>query len=150
MHQTEAPFTKKGGSQIQVLAGVTQSNFSVPAQVTPVMDAFLEQRQVRILSLPASDYAKRFQPSDAELQAFYNSHLNDYQAPESVDIEFVVLDADAMKKQVSVSDEDLKTYYDNNQATLGAPEERRASHILVAADKNAPASERSLDRKSVV
>ena len=126
----------------QVLAGVTQSNFSVPAQVTPVMDAFLEQRQVRILSLPASDYAKRFQPSDAELQAFYNSHLNDYQAPESVDIEFVVLDADAMKKQVSVSDEDLKTYYDNNQTTLGAPEERRASHILIAADKNAPASER--------
>ena len=70
------------------------------------------------------------------------SHLSDYQAPEAVDIEFVVLDADAMKKQASISDDDLKAYYDNNQATLGSPEERRASHILVAADKSAPAAER--------
>ncbi len=126
----------------QVLAGVTQSGFALPAQVAPVMDAFLEQRQVQILSLPASGYAKQFQPTDAELQAFYDSHLSDYQAPEAVDIEFVVLDADAMKKQASISDDDLKAYYDNNQATLGSPEERRASHILVAADKSAPAAER--------
>ena len=58
-----------------------------------------------------------------------------------MNIEFVVLDADAMKKQASISDDDLKAYYDNNQATLGSPEERRASHILVAADKSAPAAE---------
>jgi len=102
----------------------------------------LERRQVQILSLPASGYAKQFQPTDAELQTFYDSHLSDYQAPEAVDIEFVVLDADAMKKQASISDDDLKAYYDNNQATLGSPEERRASHILVAADKSAPAAER--------
>ena len=126
----------------QVLAGVTQSSFATPAQATPMMDAYLEQRQAQVLALPASGYAKQFQPTDAELQAFYDTHLADYQAPETIDIEFVVLDADAMKKQASVSDDDLKAYYDNNKNTLGTPEERRASHILIAADKDASAAER--------
>ena len=46
-----------------------------------------------------------------------------------------VLDLDAMKKGITVPEEDLRKYYEENKARFTAPEERRASHILVKADK---------------
>jgi peptidyl-prolyl cis-trans isomerase D len=45
-------------------------------------------------------------------------------------------------KGIAVSDEELRRYYDENAARFTAAEERRASHILIAADKGAPAAER--------
>ena len=43
----------------QVLAGITETALSTPAQAAPVINAYLEQHQVQLLTLPASDYAKR-------------------------------------------------------------------------------------------
>ena len=57
-------------------------------------------------------------------------------------IEYLVLDLEAIKKGITVSEDDLRKYYDENAARYAVPEERRASHILVKADKSAPAAER--------
>ena len=65
-----------------------------------------------------------------------------FQAPEQASIEYVVLDLDAVKKNIAVSEDDLRKYYAENEKRYTAPEERRASHILVKADKDAPKAER--------
>ena len=129
-------------SMQQVLGGVAGSELVSPANVDVAMNAYLEQRQVRVLQLAPKDFAAKVNPSDADLEAFYKANEALYQVPESVNIEYVVLDLDSIKKSVSVSEQDLRTYYDQNAATLGTPEERRASHILIAAPKDAPAAER--------
>jgi peptidyl-prolyl cis-trans isomerase D len=54
-----------------------------------------------------------------------------------------VLDAESLRKQVTVPEEDLKKYYTENIARFSTPEERRARHILVKAEKNAPADVRA-------
>lgn len=41
-----------------------------------------------------------------------------------------------------MSDADLKAYYEQNKERFGTKEERRASHILITAAKDAPAAER--------
>ena len=81
-------------------------------------------------------------PTDAELEAFYKSNAALFQAPEQANIEYVVLDLDTVKKGLTVNEQDLKTYYEQNAARMGGKEERRASHILIAAPKGAPAAER--------
>ena len=129
-------------SMQQVLGGVAGSELVSRANVDVAMNAFLEQRQVRVLQLTPKDYAGKINPSDADLQAFYKANEALYQVPESVKIEYVVLDLDSVKKNFSVSEQELRTYYDQNAATLGTPEERRASHILIAAPKDAPPAER--------
>ena len=129
-------------SMQQVLGGVAGSELVSRANVDVAMNAFLEQRQVRVLQLTPKDYAGKINPSDADLQAFYKANEALYQVPESVKIEYVVLDLDSVKKNLSVSEQELRTYYDQNAATLGTPEERRASHILIAAPKDAPPAER--------
>ena len=65
-----------------------------------------------------------------------------FQAPEQASIEYVVLDLEAVKKGVTVAEDDLRKYYAENEKRYTAPEERRASHILVKADKDAPQAER--------
>lgn len=130
----------------QVLAALVQSGFVPPAQAGVALDAFLEKREAQVLHLKPADFASQVKPSDADLDAFYKSHLGDYQVPERVDIEYVVLDLEALKKGLSVSEQDLKTYYEQNAASMGTKEERRASHILVVAPKDAPAAEREKAR----
>ena len=65
-----------------------------------------------------------------------------FQAPEQVQIEYVVLDLEAVKNGIRISEPDLKSYYDQNVARLSGNEERRASHILISVAKDAPAAER--------
>jgi peptidyl-prolyl cis-trans isomerase D len=53
-----------------------------------------------------------------------------------------VLDLDAVKAGITLNEDDLRTYYKENLSRLAGKEERRASHILIGAAKDAPAAER--------
>lgn len=133
---------RAGMSSDQVLGGVLASSLVSQAQVDVAMNAFQERREARVVRFAPADYAAKLNPSDAELQAFYQANTARYQAPETARVEYLVLDIDSVKKTVSVSEDDLRAYYKQNAATLGTPEERRASHILITAPKDAPAAER--------
>lgn len=62
--------------------------------------------------------------------------------PEQAKVEYLVLSADALAAGISITPEQLKSYYDSNIARFRTDEQRRASHILIAASKDAPAAER--------
>ena len=66
-----------------------------------------------------------------------------FMAPEQATIEYVVLDLAALARDIKVSDDELRRYYAENIARYTVAEERRASHILVKAEKGAPAAERA-------
>jgi peptidyl-prolyl cis-trans isomerase D len=129
-------------SSRQVLAGVGQTSFATPAQAGLSLNAFFERREVQVARFASPDYASRVNPTDAELEAFYKDNAAQFQAAEQAGIEYVVLDLDTVMKSLTVNEQDLKTYYDQNVAKVTGQEERRASHILVAAAKDAPAAER--------
>jgi len=57
-------------------------------------------------------------------------------------VDYVVLDIASIEKTVTVAEAELKSYYEQNLARLAGMEERRASHILITADKSQPAAER--------
>jgi peptidyl-prolyl cis-trans isomerase D len=48
-----------------------------------------------------------------------------------------VLDLDAVKAGITLNEDDLRTYYKENLSRLAGKEERRASHILIGAAKDA-------------
>ena len=126
----------------QVESGVLATQLGVAAVADVSLGAFFEKREVQVASFPASEYAAKVVPTEADIEAFYRGHAVQFQAPESVNIEYVVLDLDTIKKSISINEQDLKTYYEQNVARLGGNEERRASHILINAAKDAPAAER--------
>lgn len=127
----------------QVEAGLRQTGFVPPALADLALNAFFQQRQVQLTRFAPADFTAQVNPSDAELQAYYQSHQAQFQAPERARIEYVVLDLEAVKKSISVNEQELKSYYEQNAARLSGTEERRASHILLSAPKDAPAAERA-------
>jgi peptidyl-prolyl cis-trans isomerase D len=129
-------------SQRQVLAGIGASGFAPAAAADLALNAYFEKREIQVARFNAADYASKLSPSDSDLEQFYKANEKLFQAPEQAGIEYVLLDIDAVRKTVVVNEADLKTYYEQNAQRLAGAEERRASHILIAAAKAAPAAER--------
>lgn len=130
----------------QVESGLTQTGFAAVAVADVALNAFFERREVQIANFFSKEFASRVNPTEAELETFYKANQALFQAPEQASIEYVVLDLESVKKSITLSDADLKSYYDQNAARLSGNEERRASHILINAAKDAPAAEREKAR----
>lgn len=129
----------------QVTAPVESSGVVGAATPKLAFDALLQQREVQVQRFELKDFAAKIAPSDADIEAFYKEPANaaKFQLPESAQIQYVVLDLEALKKDVKFTEDDLQNYYKENAARYGVPEERRASHILIKVDRSAPADERA-------
>lgn len=132
----------------QVMLGVAGTAFVPAAAVDNALDALLQRREVRVARFEPATFAAQVQPTDADLKAFFDdpAQARSFDAPERVNVEFVLLDIEAVKRGITVSDADLKSYYEQNAARFSVAEERRASHILIKADAAAPAAERDKAR----
>lgn len=126
----------------QVIAGVQSTGFAPPSLAQVSLNAFFERREVRVLPLAAKDFAAKVSLTDADIEQFYKDNQALFQAPEQIDVEYVVLDASELAKGLTLNEDDLRTYYKENVARLSGDEERRASHILLNAASSAPAAER--------
>jgi peptidyl-prolyl cis-trans isomerase D len=130
----------------QVMSGVGVTSFSSAALADVTLNAFYEQRQVQVARFAPADFLAQINPSDADLEAYYKANADKFQSTERADIEYVVLNLAAVQKDIVVPEAELKSYYEQNLARLSGLEERRASHILINADKAAPAAERDAAR----
>lgn len=126
----------------QVSLGISGTTFATPAQADATLGAFYEQREIQVARFNPADFVSKVQVSDADLEAFYKAHTDLFKLPEEANIEYLLLDLDAVKKNITISEADLRSYYDQNAARFGTKEERRASHILIAVPAGAPAADR--------
>lgn len=135
-------------AQDQVLRGVANSAVGSGTLSAQAFDAFLQRREVRMLTLSPAEFAAQVKPADAEIEAYFKDPANasKFQLPEVAQIDYVVLDVDGLKASVSVAEKDLKDYYEQNRNRYTVAEERRASHILIKADKAAPEAEKAKAR----
>ena len=133
-------------SNRQVIQGVQTTAYATLSQTQTAINAFTQRREAQILNFPTSDYLSKVSLSDADLQNYYDKNAAKFQSAESADIEYVVLDIETIRQSVVVNDKDLKDYYEQNLQRLSSKEERRASHILIAAAKDAPEADKKTAR----
>jgi len=80
---------------------------------------------------------------DAEIQAYFDKHKDEFTIPEQVKVEYAVLSFDHVQKQVQITPEAIKAYYEERKASLQGAEERRARHILVSVASDATAEQKA-------
>ena len=131
----------------QVENGVLVTSFSPKVLAETALNAFFERREIQIAAFSPADYASKIVTTDADIEAFYGANAALFKAPESADIEYLLLDLEAIKKTVALNEQDLKAYYEQNVARLSGKEERRASHVLITAPKTASETERKKARE---
>jgi peptidyl-prolyl cis-trans isomerase D len=77
------------------------------------------------------------------VEKYYAANKAAFTEPEQVRAEYLVLDMASVAAGIAVSDQAVADYYASHAAQFGVPEQRSASHILIAADKNADAATRA-------
>jgi peptidyl-prolyl cis-trans isomerase D len=127
----------------QVIEGLTASAFLTPAVAEQALQAFFERREVQVAHFRPADFRAAVQVTDADVQAFYDQNPQLFQSPEQVDLEYLVLDLDAVAARLQLSEADLRAYHEQNSANLALQEQRRARHILLTVEPGASAEARA-------
>jgi peptidyl-prolyl cis-trans isomerase D len=124
---------------IKMISG-TSLELSQAAQLAN--NAQQQQRQVQRVVFEAAKYRDNIKLTDEDIDDFYKTQASRFQVAEQINVEYVLLNADALSQQQSVSDGDIAAYYQAQQAQFTTKEERRARHILISTQANAPQADK--------
>lgn len=127
----------------QVNMAIQTTAFSPKAVVQRISSLNQQKREIQEITLSPQEFRSQVKVTDDMIQAFYDKNATQFQVPETVKAEFVVLAAPVVEAQISVTDEDIRKFYEANLSRYKTDEQRRASHILVKAAKDAPAAEKT-------
>lgn len=120
--------------QSLIAESVASSAFVTGSQVDRMMALLGERRDVAWVVVPATPHVAgtpQAQVDDAAIQAWYASHPQDFRAPETVAIEYIVLDASALPAPPAANEATLRERFSRERASLTGAGQRLASHILV-------------------
>jgi len=135
---------------IQTMPDSLFESAMVPATVLDRLLAIIgERREVSEIRVDPAKLSGDIRPDDAQLQAHFEKRSAQYQVPESVDIQYLVLDAESLIARAELRDSDIASFYEQNKARYSTPEERSAAHILIKLDPKASAADREAARAKV-
>lgn len=99
-------------------------------------EALLQQRELRWQRFLSADYVAQVTFKPEELEAHYRRAevQQRWRRAESARIDYLVLDAQALKAGVSVAEDELKAAYDSAKSRFSTPQERRVAHLLLRTD----------------
>lgn len=166
--QVDGQFSKERYEQLLAAQGLTQLGFDARLRrdlahrlVTSVMQdsaivsktvvarvaaIVLQQREVAEQVFKPADFASQVKVTDEMRKAYYDSHPAEFEIPQQLRIEYLVLTNEQAAKQVTVTPEQLAEYYEQNRKRYETPEQRRASHILIAVGKDAAQADKDKAR----
>jgi len=107
-----------------------------------------QQRRVTYVRVPKSAFRTDEPISDEEVSAYYESHRAQFQIPERIRVQYLVLDSDSIVPEQKPGDDELRERYEAEKKRFVQPERRRVRHILIAldADADAPAERAAKER----
>lgn len=144
--QSEAEFeaTLRNEAARTLLQGAVLGGVSAPRSLVDRLAAWqAETRSFVHAELLASDLETPVDaPSDAEIDAWYAAHPDDYMRPETRRISYVWLSPDQIIDAVEVDEEALKTVYEERKADYLIPERRLVARLVY------PTAEEAQDAKA--
>jgi peptidyl-prolyl cis-trans isomerase D len=90
-----------------------------------------ERRKGAIAILPSAAFAPKAPPSEAEVKAWYNGHLADYQLPERRTVRYVVFDESVVKAVPAPTEAEIAARYKANKALYAPSDKRKLAQMVV-------------------
>lgn len=115
----------------QLVVPVAASPYVPRSLVAPYASLLLERRTGSIAVVPSDRMTGVPDPTDAQIQTFYNQNKSTYTIPERRAFRYAFIDSAALLAAIKIPDADIKRYYDENQATYGGIEQRTLSQVVV-------------------
>ena len=133
----------------QVRAGLADTNFSLPGELDEQRRLAEQQRDLVFVQKRVDKLAEQYSIEEADIEAHYSAHQDDYMRPEQFQLSYLLLSADTVDIDENVTDEQIQQEYEARLNALKlvaeASERRDASHIqLSLGDKRSEAEAQAL------
>jgi len=115
----------------QMQQGIVASNFLTTSELKNFIKREKQTRDFAFFVVKAN--LDDINPTDVDLENFYQQHKENYVKPEQVIAEYIKLDKSALAEQIKVTDEELQNAYQKHIADI--KEQRFAAHILLEVNK---------------
>ena len=129
----------------QVASGIADSGFVSKTAAREFAALRSQQREVADIVFAPAQFAPQVKVTKEMVEKFYADNRKDFEVPEQVRVEYVVLSPETLSVGGAVSPDEAKAWYQQHLAQYQQPEQRQASHILFAAGPDA--KERAAARK---
>lgn len=129
----------------QFQRGIADSAFVTKGELETLMRLKGQERQLDYAKIALPTVAQTF--TDAEINAYFERHRQEFRSPERVSIEYLALGLNDLAKDIQVGDEELQKLYEEQKAGYGTPERRKISHILITLDGTDEAADRRAQDK---
>lgn len=121
----------------QVLGAVAEGTIVSSASAERVFAVQFEERLVSEARLSAQQYAASVKLADGAAQKFYDANRARFEIPAQVRAEYLTLSPESLAAQLNVGEAEVRKEYDAHPERFRKDEERRVSHILIQARKDA-------------
>jgi peptidyl-prolyl cis-trans isomerase D len=131
------------------LAEAVSSDLHVPVAMREAVHRYTtERRAASYLMLTPSVAGQIPDPTDSELQTWYQANKSGFRAPEFRAANLLVVDPQAMAKPEAVSDADARAAYALNKDRYGTPEKRTIQQIVFPDTAAAEAARKAIEEGS--
>ena len=132
--------------QQQLIDAYTRNGFVPDTVAERVLSLSEEKREVSMIRIQPEQFLAQMRPDDAAIKSYYDLHQTEFQVPEQVRVEYLVLSLDELAKQIRVDADETRKYFEEQKDGFGRPEERQASHILISVATTASDAEKAAAR----
>ena len=124
----------------QVSSGLAASEFGTPAELELNARIMFENRDFRYFTIPQEKFIPVSPATEQQIEAYYNTHLEDFRTPESVDLEYLEMALDDFREPVGESA--ILEAYELAKQGFQYQTQSRVSHILFEADGDTDVQQR--------
>jgi peptidyl-prolyl cis-trans isomerase D len=146
---TEAQYEGKMREDLAraVLQGAVTGGFASPDALTNTLYAYIsERRSLSLLRLTAADLTTAIaDPTEEELNAFYQANIAQFTAPEARRITYAALLPEDIADKMALDEDALKKLYQDRIDEFVQPERRLVERLVYPNDEAAAAAKAKLD-----
>ena len=118
----------------QVTGAIADTAMVADREVRDAARVLLQRRDIAYLPVLSEPFIAAVELADEEIEARYESELDRYRTPETVDVEYVRLSFAAVMAEQEVTEAELRTAFDEaerDRLAAGDTARRRGAHILL-------------------
>ena len=117
----------------QFSRGIAESAIFTPVDFRFYIELVQESRAVRGLLVTPEAFRDAVEVTEEQIEEYYGNNLSGFWTRESVDLEYIELNAANLPGMRELTEQDALQWYEQNRDQFISPFQRRSSHILFAA-----------------
>lgn len=134
----------------QVVSGYQESALVLPDEVRALLEIQAERRTFDIITINQADYIDDIEVTDADIEAYYQENIDQYQHPDRTSVSYLELDTQRVAEGIEVDESVLKEAYDDYVSNFAADETRATRHILLSTNNDEDEAEQKAKADKLV